>query len=138
MNFDNIERRRYYGLRIGDTVEISTFGMTNKKIAMVVKYAFMDNNRVIIRLEDGEETDWVAEYCKVITKVEDKEFGEFVTKKVQKCSINKRKENNKPFKSGNIINTVKGIINHPSLNVPAFIFYEDNSYVECRRCKLAE
>lgn len=44
----------------------------------------------------------------------------------------------KPFKSGNKINTVAGVINHPQLNVPAFIFVEDDSYVECRRCKYVE
>lgn len=42
----------------------------------------------------------------------------------------------KPFKSGSKINTVKDIINHPILNIPAFTFEEDDSYVECRRCIL--
>lgn len=40
----------------------------------------------------------------------------------------------KPFKSGNKVNTVKGIINHPQLNIPAFTFFEDDSYVEARKC----
>lgn len=40
----------------------------------------------------------------------------------------------KPFKSKLTINTVKGIINHPHLNIPAFTFEEDDSFVECRRC----
>ncbi len=40
----------------------------------------------------------------------------------------------KPFKSGLKINTVKGVINHPILNIPAYTFEEDDSYVECRRC----
>ena len=43
-------------------------------------------------------------------------------------------KSNKPFKSGNKINTVKGIINHPELNIPAYTFEEDDSYVECQRC----
>ena len=43
-------------------------------------------------------------------------------------------ESGKPFKSGNKWNTVKEIINHPLLNIPAFTFIEDDSYVECRRC----
>ena len=42
----------------------------------------------------------------------------------------------KPFKSGLKVNTVKGIINHPQLNIPAFTFLEDESYVECRRCEV--
>lgn len=45
-------------------------------------------------------------------------------------------KSNKPFKSGNKINTVNGIINHPILNIPAFTFIEDDSYVECKRCYL--
>jgi hypothetical protein len=40
----------------------------------------------------------------------------------------------KPFKSGFKINTVKGVVNHPILNIPAYTFEEDDSYVECRRC----
>ena len=38
----------------------------------------------------------------------------------------------KPFKLGNKENTIKGIINHPTLNVPCFTFEED----ECSRCKI--
>lgn len=40
----------------------------------------------------------------------------------------------KPFKSGNRINTVIGVIYHPKLHIPAYLFIEDDSYVECRRC----
>lgn len=40
-----------------------------------------------------------------------------------------------PFKSGNKRNTIKGIVNHPTLNVPCFTFEEDESYVECSHCK---
>ena len=40
----------------------------------------------------------------------------------------------KPFKSGRKMNTVKDVIDHPILNMPAFTFDEDDSYVECRRC----
>lgn len=31
-----------------------------------------------------------------------------------------KRRSGKPFKSGEKINTVKGIVNHPQLNVPAF------------------
>lgn len=44
------------------------------------------------------------------------------------------KESGKPFKSGLKINTVKGVIEHPKLGIPAFVFVEDQSYVECRQC----
>ncbi len=40
----------------------------------------------------------------------------------------------KPFKSGKKINTVKGIVTHPILSVPAYTFIEDDSILECRRC----
>jgi len=51
------------------------------------------------------------------------------------CKVSKVKETRepKPFKSGNKINTVKGVIMHPILHIPAFTFMEDESYVECRR-----
>ena len=39
-----------------------------------------------------------------------------------------KRRSGKPFKSGEKINTVKGIVNHPQLNVPAFTFVEDESY----------
>jgi hypothetical protein len=31
-------------------------------------------------------------------------------------------------------NTIKGVINH--LNIPAYVFHEDDSYVECRRIEI--
>jgi hypothetical protein len=46
----------------------------------------------------------------------------------------KVRKKKKPFKSGLMINTVKGVITHPILNTPAYTFYEDDSYVDCRRC----
>ena len=68
--FDNINRNRYYGLRIGDTVSVE---VPNKTIqAEVVEYSGFDNNRVYIKFEDGRITDWIAEHCTIITKVEDK------------------------------------------------------------------
>ncbi len=47
-------------------------------------------------------------------------------------------ETNQPFKSGLKINTIKSIVNHPVLNTPAFSFVEDDSIVECRRCKIVK
>ena len=47
-----------------------------------------------------------------------------------------KRSSGKPFKSGEKINTVKGVVNHPQLNIPAFTFIEDESYVECRKCHL--
>lgn len=55
-------------------------------------------------------------------------YYENIGKKVQK----KRK----PFKSGNKINTVKGLIFPPQLNLPAYVFEEDDSYVRCDICTI--
>lgn len=70
---DNLERRRYYGLRIGDLV--SPKGVDGKEwhrgIAEVINYGG-DNNRVEIKSKDGTIIDWVAEWCDIITKVEDR------------------------------------------------------------------
>lgn len=59
-------------------------------------------------------------------------FEAYIGKQVSK------QKSGKPFKSGNKINTVKGIINHPQLNISAFTFLEDDSYVECRKCCIVE
>jgi len=48
---------------------------------------------------------------------------------VVKCS-------KKPFKSGNKENTVKGITTNEHTQRVAFTFYEDDSNVECFKCKL--
>lgn len=48
------------------------------------------------------------------------------------------KKSRKPFKSGEKINTITGIVDHPALHVPCFTFVEDESYVECKRCLLTE
>jgi len=58
--------------------------------------------------------------------------------KVRKTSGKNHQNEPKPFKSGLKINTVKGIITHPQLGIPAFTFYEDDSYVECRRVFVVE
>jgi len=55
------------------------------------------------------------------------------------CLVRKKSGNNntlqpKPFKSGNKHNTVKNVVIHPILGVPAFSFFEDDSIVECSRC----
>lgn len=59
------------------------------------------------------------------------DYANMIGKKVTKARAG---QNAKPFKSGLKVNTVKGVINHPILNVPAFTFEEDDSYVACRIC----
>lgn len=67
-------------------------------------------------------------------------FESNIGKKVQKCHVWKKKDKpyRKKFKSGLYENTVKGVVIHPLLNLPAYIFEEDDSYVECRRCKVID
>lgn len=49
------------------------------------------------------------------------------------------KPSGKPFKSGSKVNHVKGLMWHPFLeNAPCFTFVEDDSYVEVKRCRLAD
>jgi hypothetical protein len=60
-----------------------------------------------------------------------------VGKRVTKTT-NKPHGKPNPFKSGQSINTIMGVIFHPILRVPAYIFEEDDSYVECRRCIIVE
>lgn len=60
--------------------------------------------------------------------IREKDYFHMIGKRVTKAN------SGKPFKSGNKVNTVKGIINHPQLNIPAFTFFEDDSYVEARKC----
>ena len=49
-----------------------------------------------------------------------------------------KKKSPKPFKSGSKTNTIKGVVNHPHLNIPAYVFHEDDSCVECRRVKILD
>lgn len=61
-----------------------------------------------------------------------------IGQKIKKRSGNNNQKEPKPFKSGLKVNTVKGIINHPQLNCPAYIFEEDDSYVACKDCVAVE
>lgn len=67
-SFDNEKRTRYYGVRVGDIVNVKFYNIKN---ATVTKYMFMDNNAVYVKTEKGEERKVVAEYCEIIKKVED-------------------------------------------------------------------
>ena len=78
---------------------------------------------------------------KVSNEVREVETVEFysqnIGKKVHKFSlygVNKIR----PFKSGQKINTIKGVMVHPITGRPAYTFEEDDSHVEAFRCKIAE
>jgi hypothetical protein len=67
------------------------------------------------------------------------DYEKYIGKQCRKKSINGlRHYKVKPFKSTLKTNTIKGVINHPHLNVPAYIFHEDDTCVECRRVEIIE
>lgn len=86
-NFDNKDRTRYYGLRVGDLV--SPKGLDgkewNKGACEVINYGIGDNNKVEIKAKDGTITDWVAEWCDIITKVEDLQKVNITNEKHEKA-----------------------------------------------------
>jgi len=45
------------------------------------------------------------------------------------------KKSNKPFKSGEKVNTVRGFCVHPKLHTLCLTFEEDDTYVEANRCR---
>ena len=66
-------------------------------------------------------------------------YEQYIGRKCKKKSISGNKTYKvKPFKSGDKINTIKGVINHPHLDIPAYVFFEDDSYVECRRIEILD
>ena len=67
--FDNAERNRYYGLRIGDTVTSKVY--QERGICTVVEYGHLDNNRVVVEDANGERFPIVAEWCSIVKKIED-------------------------------------------------------------------
>lgn len=75
-----------------------------------------------------------------ITDMDVEKLEENIGKKCRKRPLNDKnigKYKLKPFKSGNKVNTIKGVISHPNLEGRmAYTFEEDESYVECRRCEV--
>jgi len=70
--FNNAERRRYYGVRVGDEVEESFNDRVTVK-GTVTDYGFMDNNAVFVKDERFEKpVSCFAEWCTITKKVEDK------------------------------------------------------------------
>lgn len=62
-------------------------------------------------------------------------YRDWIGRKVAK--IARRETAPCPFKSGNKVNTVRGIIEHPQLpGEPAFVFDEDDSHVRCSICEV--
>ena len=54
----------HYGLRLGDRVAHTAFGATIT--GEVIELPPTDNNRARVRMDDGQEIDVVAEWCRII------------------------------------------------------------------------
>jgi len=70
--WDNEDRNRYYGLRKGDLITVHDVSGRVWGESEVLDYVSGDNNSVIIKSKNGNPIDWVAEWCDIIKKVEDK------------------------------------------------------------------
>lgn len=61
---------------------------------------------------------------------------------VGKRVVKKSRSNNavapKPFKSTFRVNTVKAVVFYPHTEHACFLFEEDDSYVRCYQCRLAD
>lgn len=95
------------------------------------------------KFEEGDEEvkELLVKLVEIRIKLASFDMDEFkvnIGKKVEKCSITDKNPIRKKFKSGLYQNTIKGVMLHPYLYIPAYTFEEDESYVECRRCNLIE
>jgi hypothetical protein len=70
--WDNEDRDRYYGKRKGDIINVLDVSGRVWGESEVLDYCQGDNNRIIIKSRNGTPIDWVAEWCDIITKVEDR------------------------------------------------------------------
>ena len=70
------------------------------------------------------------------TELSGSEFSQNIGEKCEKRKVRRdgTTKTGKTFKSGLKINTIKSVIEHPILYIPAYTFIEDDSYVECCRC----
>lgn len=69
--FLNEYRTRYYGLRVGDIVKAKPVGYNESIECTVVELIPMDNNSVMLKDNNNRRLfEWVAEWCEIITKVE--------------------------------------------------------------------
>ena len=68
--FTNEKRNRCYGKRVGDIVRQTVFGIVTE--GEVIAISAMDNNSISVKSEKYGVETLVAEWCEIITKVEDR------------------------------------------------------------------
>jgi hypothetical protein len=73
-SWDNENRKRYYGFRIGDIVDCSTSSLKQfHGEAEIIAYGGSDNNAVYTKKTSHKESiRCVAEWLNLVTKVEDR------------------------------------------------------------------
>ena len=135
-------------IKVGDTVTIKHDCISHGGI--IIHNANDKCTVLAVDIEEGHYSRlcpdiWIPERINSVLLVgfdgwyqADSFYENHIGEKVAKTNIKKGKTifNRKPFKSKNRVNTIKGVITHPELGIPAYVFEEDDSYVECRRCKI--
>lgn len=69
---NNVSSSQRDGKRIGDVIKVAAFGQASY-LSEVVGYYPVDNNRLYIKGQDGTIIDWIAQWCEVETKVEERQ-----------------------------------------------------------------
>jgi len=70
---ENKKRNRYYGLRVGDIVNAKVYDNIQLLNAKILELNSTNNNSVLIdHPKLSKPKWWIAEHCKIVTKVENK------------------------------------------------------------------
>jgi len=85
--FTNENRTRYYGLRVGDIINAKSLNGTVWGKSKVLELVSMDNNKVLIESKNGTPIEWIAEWCEIVTKVEDIEKEQWKPGKNGGCVV---------------------------------------------------
>lgn len=102
--FTNSERRRYYGLRIGDVVQYHLrhqFADDPNRIVIwtgnVIDWGFMDNNRVLVQWHHVRKPAYeVAEWLRIVVRVED--LQESVRVRLERGKVKRAHKKGRPRK----------------------------------------
>ncbi len=89
---------------------------------------FIEQNTIKYGVVKELSDDWLTYRFRRHTSFD--KYAQNIGKKVCK--------NRKPFKSGLKVNTIKGLTWHKTAQVPAYVFEEDDSYVNCIICSIVE
>lgn len=68
---ENKDRKRQYGKRVGDVVRI-TYPPCYDFVTEIIGLKGLDNNSLHVIWKNGSVMSYVAEWCEIVTKVEDR------------------------------------------------------------------